>query len=165
MPNLNELKALNRPNTVPPPQEAVVSISYIPTASTIPSEEWQNILSSQAAVVQRLEILGEYISTLPNTEDVSRMMKNYYQSVYNGQLMALENKIQSEHQEMQTALTAAMNSITKEMVNKTAAVMKNMEQTLQHRDMLPWKLKVKWTAVGLLSSTVLYTLLSLLKIL
>ena len=41
---------------------------------------------------------------------------------------------------------------------------KQAEQ-LRHRDMLPWKLKVKWTAVGLLSSTVLYTLLSLLKIL
>ena len=42
---------------------------------------------------------------------------------------------------------------------------KQQTEQLRHRDMLPWKLKAKWVSVGLLSSTVLYTLLSLLKLL
>ena len=95
------------------------------------------------AVAERMEMLGKYISKLPNTEDVSRMMKNYYQSVYNGQLQALKDKIQSEHRALKADLTAHMDTLTGTMTSRTTQIMRDMEMTLKHRDMLPWKLKFK----------------------
>lgn len=161
MPNLNELKALNKPQENP----QKITVPYLPQVSAIPTEEWDAMLSSQTVLLERMAALGQYISTLPTTPEIEKAIRDYCQGIYDKQGDMLCRVINDQHRRISQTVTEMLSKQESNLNWKIQQGFKEQTEALRHRDMLPWKLKAKWTAVGLLSSTALYTLLSLLKIL
>ncbi len=161
MPNLNELKALNKPQENP----QKLTMPYLPQVSAIPTVEWDAMLNSQTALLERMAALGQYISTLPTKPQIENAIRDYCQGIYDNQGDMLCRVIGDQHRRISQMVTDKIDKSQDSLKWQLQEGFKEQTELLRHRDMLPWKLKVKWTAVGLLSSTVLYTLLSLLKIL
>ena len=82
------------------------------------------MLESQTAAIQRLQELAMHISALPTVDDVNRMMKNYYQNIYDRQTDFLSKTIREEHQRMTNTVTTNMDKTT---------------------DTIGWKLQVDYT--------------------
>ena len=78
MPNLNELKALNKPQEIP----QKLTVPYLPQVSAIPTEEWDAMLNSQTVLLERMAALGQYISTLPTTPEIEKAIRDYCQGIY-----------------------------------------------------------------------------------
>ena len=82
MPSLEELKQRNKPEMpegIPPAQpQQTVTVPYLPLVSAIPTDQWNMMVESQTAAIQRLQELAMYIATLPTVDDVNQMMKKYY---------------------------------------------------------------------------------------
>ena len=116
MPSLEELKQRNKPDMpegIPPAQsQQTVTIPYLPLVSAIPTEQWNMMVESQTAAIQRLQELAMYIATLPTVDDVNQMMKKYYQGVYERQTDFLSKTIREEHQRMTNTVTSNMNKTT-----------------------------------------------------
>ena len=161
LPNLNELKALNKPQEIP----QKLTTPYLPQVSAIPTEEWDAMLNSQTVLLERMAALGQYISTLPTTPQIEKAIRDYCQGIYDNQGDMLCRVINDQHSRISQTVTEMLSKQENNLDRKMQQGFKEQTELLRHRDVLPWKLKIKWTAVGLLSSTVLYTLLSLLKIL
>ena len=161
MPNLNELKALNKPQEI----SQKLTIPYLPQVSAIPTEEWDAMLNSQTVLLERMAALGQYISTLPTTPEIEKAIRDYCQGIYDNQRDMLCRVINDQHRRISQTVNDRIDKSQDSLKWQLQEGFQKQTERLRHRDMLPWKLKVKWTAVGLLSSTVLYTLLSLLKIL
>lgn len=73
LPNLNEPKALNKPQENP----QKLTTPYLPQVSAIPTEEWDAMLNSQTVLLERMAALGQYISTLPTTPEIEKAIRDY----------------------------------------------------------------------------------------
>ena len=166
MPNLGELKQRNKPDIPESSQslqpQQTVTIPYLPQVSAIPTDQWNMMLESQTAAIQRLQELAAYISTLPTVDDVNKMMKNYYQNIYDRQTDHLSNTIRKEHQRIMENMTSSMEKTTDTIGRKMTNTLEDWEKKLRHRDMSPLKMKAKWVGIGALTSTILWLLLRLL---
>lgn len=123
------------------------------------------MLNSQAVLLERMAALGQYISTLSTTPQIEKAIRDYCQGIYDKQGDMLCRVIGDQHRRISQTVTEMLSKQENNLDRKMQQGFKEQAELLRHRDVLPWKLKFKWTTVGLLSSIVLYTLLSLLKIL
>ena len=152
-------------NNKPQEQQQTITLPYLPQVSAIPTEEWDSMLSSQMVTLERLAQLGQYISTLPTTPEIEKAIRDYCQGIYDNQGDMLCRVIHDQHRLISHMVNDKIGKTEDNLRLQMQEGFKEQTEQLRHRDMLPWKLKVKWASVGLLSSTVLYTLLSLLKLL
>lgn len=165
MPDFEKLKQLNRPENPPskPPEQAV-TVPYLPQVSAIPTDQWNTMLKSQQLTVQRLQELSAYVAALPSAEDVSRMMEQYYRSVYDRQTANLEDTVRQENRKVSDSVNAGMEKMTDTIAWKMQNTLDHWEANMRHRDMSPLRIKAKWTGIGALLSAMFWLLLKLLKI-
>lgn len=64
--------------------QQTVTVPYLPLVSAIPTDQWNMMVDSQTAAIQRLQELAMYIATLPTVDDVNQMMKKLGIHRYSG---------------------------------------------------------------------------------
>lgn len=87
---------------------------------------------------------------------IEKAIRDYCQGIYDYQGDMLCRVINDQHRRISQTVTEMLSKQENNLVRKMQQGFKEQTELLRHRDVLPWKLKIKWTAVGLLSSTVLY---------
>lgn len=152
MPNLNELKALNKPQEIP----QKLTTPYLPQVSAIPTEEWDAMLSRQTVLLERMAALGQYISTLPTTPEIEKAIRDYCQGIYDNQGDMLCRVINDQHRRISQTVNDKIDKSQDNLKWQLQQGFKEQTELLGHRDVLPWKLKIKWTAMAALLDSVLY---------